>query len=132
MNFLELNKQYEEDTTINKENISEKLDIASRLHAKYHSYGYRWKRKLGVEEDKLKELYREKYKYYEKEYERALNDKEIKWHIDTDKEYISQNRKVEILKDEVDRIKDWCSHCNSLSYFYGNIIKWYEHMNGKN
>ena len=130
MNFLELNEEYQKDTTITRENIQLKLFESPRLHGKYHKWQYKWKQRLYKKEVELKELYRTKYKYYQRDFEEALNEKEIKWHIDTDSDYLELNRKVKILKTEVEQIVDWCKHCNSLSFFCGNIVRWEKHMNG--
>lgn len=131
MNFLELCKQYENDTTVTRENINSKLFESPVLHSRYHKWQYIWKQRLYQQEDELKILYRKKYKYYENDYEKALSDKEIKWHIETDNEYLKLNRKVKILTSEVDQIIDWCKHCNNLSFFCGNIINWESFMAGK-
>ena len=131
MNFVELNNEYIEDTTITRENINSKLFEVPRLFGKYHKWQYKWKQALYAKEKELKLLYREKYKYYQKDFDEALNEKEIKWHVDTDEEYLELDRKVKILTTEVSQIESWCRHCNSLSFFCGNIVSWESLMAGK-
>ena len=131
MNFKDLLKNYELDITITRENVFEKLYLVPVLHGKYHKYLYQWRRLLlKIEQEKI-EKYREKYYYYKDDFDRTLDEKQIKWHIETDEEYVSINQRYLNIKNEVDQIEQMVKHCGNLSFFCQNIISWEAFLSGR-
>lgn len=131
MNFLDLTTMYENDTTITRENINQKLFEAPTLHGKYHKWLYRWRVKYIAVDKECKKLYREKYLFYRDEQNEVLSEKEIKWHVETDSEYIELASKVKMWKYEVEQIESMVKHCGFIGNFCKNIVDWELFMGGK-
>lgn len=130
MNFKDLIEQYETDTKVSKEEIQDKIYKIPILHGIYLKYLYQWKRKtLSVEKD-LKELYRTKYEIY-KNGDKVLDEKQIKFYIETDKEYLDLNLKFQTFKLETDQVEQMVKHCSNLSFFYQNILESEKFFNGR-
>lgn len=129
--FTDLVKMYEKDTTITRENINSKIYDAPMLHSKYHKYLYKWRRDYIKNETLLSEQFRKLWYYYSDEHERTLKSTEIKWHIETDDDYIKLHSKVKILKGEVAQIEDMVKFCSNISFFCQNIINWETFMQGE-
>ena len=131
MNFLELLDEYNKDTKITKENIQSKLYDIPVLVGKYQKYLYQWRRQFIKVESEKNELFRKKYHHYKYDYNKTLDSKEIKWHIETDEEFSKIESRYQILKSEVDQIQEMIKHCMNLSFFCRNIIEWEQFMNGE-
>ena len=131
MNFLELNELYKKSIDITRANINDKLYEIPVQHGIFSKWLYLWKKKYLKELKDLEHLERKKYYHYKDDFDRALNDKEIKWHVETDSEYVEQNLKVRIFKSEVEQIEAMLKHIGNLSFFAQNIIQWEEFMAGK-
>ena len=131
MNFIDLLKMYEKDTTINRENISSKLFECPVLHGIYSKWLYQWRRKfINVDNERAKK-YKELYYYFKKDYELALDKKEICWHIETHDDYIDLNSKCRVLESEINQIESFVKHCSNLSFFCQNIISYEQFINGQ-
>lgn len=130
MNFIELLDEYETRCTITRENIHEKLYEAPILHSYFSKHLYNWKRRLKTVEIEKLSLYRKKYYYYKNDYDHVLKDSEIKWHIQTDEEYMKIEKRFYNLKQEVEQIQEMTSFCSKISFYCQNIISYEQFING--
>lgn len=130
MNFKELIESYESDSKVSKEEIQDKIYNIPILHGKYLKYLYQWRRKTLLIEKDLKELYRQKYEIY-KNGDKVLDEKQIKFYIETDKEYLELNLRFQTFKIETEQIEQMVKHCCNLSFFYQNIMEVEKFYNGR-
>ncbi|PCJ96688.1 MAG: hypothetical protein COA52_00335 [Hyphomicrobiales bacterium] len=126
-----------EDSTLDKNDLSEESVRAIKLHSKYYIiYSHENLRLAKLLED-VNKLYFLKYEYYLgdldketldergwKQFQKKILKSDIDRYIRGDDEVIALNLRIALQKEKVTTLKDIIKSIGNLSFTIGNILNW--------
>lgn len=129
--FDEFNAQLEQDLDINFKNIEKKIFDVPKLHSKYLKVFFEEQKKLNKIERELQRLYRDKYHYYQFDYQKKMESmKETEFHVFADPEYAKMNHIYKNQKLIVDCVERSLKRIQGLGYDVKTMIEAIKYFNG--
>lgn len=123
--MLELNEdEVRTDCSLDKNNIEEEIKNISGIRAKYRSKFRKVKTDLVNAEVELQDKYAERFRFYNERYDIKLKPTEIPPYINNDEEYKPLYKNCQILRKELENLKDILDDLTSKSYNIKNLIEY--------
>lgn len=113
-----------EDLTIDITNLENYLLKLGLLRAKWSKYLYNEESILSVCEEKLNQLYKEKYHYYLYEYNEKIEKKSIDLYIKGDDAYNEAEKYSKLQKSKCKMVEQVISALDKQSFSVNSLIKY--------